>query len=198
MSTLSIRHVHPDDAPSIGEILQSAQVVQGTLRLPYAAASVLAARIADQPGAYKLVAHAAGRIAGYAELLTHPELPRHRHAGDLNLITTHPDFRGAGVGDALLGAVLDLSDRWLGLTRLGLIVWAGNAAAIDLYRRHGFEEEGRLRRYVLIGGALCDAIAMARLSPAKVNQRISRSNDRPGRAADSLPDAAIIASWTWS
>jgi putative acetyltransferase len=78
------------------------------------------------------------------------------------MIATHPDFRGRGVGEALMVALLDLADRWLGLTRVGLTVWAQNDRAIDLYARHGFVEEGRLRQYVLVDGVLCDAMVMGR------------------------------------
>ena len=40
---------------------------------------------------------------------------------------------------------------------------ADNATAIRLYERHGFEIEGRLRRYVRRGGAYADAYVMAAL-----------------------------------
>ena len=69
-----------------------------------------------------------------------------------------------GVGPALLEAMVDLSDRWLQLTRLQLYVWDGNDAAIRLYERFGFEVEGRLRRFVVVDGAYRDALIMARLS----------------------------------
>jgi len=39
-----------------------------------------------------------------------------------------------------------------------------NAAAIALYRRHGFETEGRLRSYLVVDGRAYDALQMARLA----------------------------------
>jgi putative acetyltransferase len=162
MSQATIRHVAPEDAGRIADILQAPHVVRGTMRLPYQSPASVAARISDDPGAYKLVAVVDGMVAGYAELVIQPDLPRHRHAGELNMIATHPDFRGRGVGEALMVALLDLADRWLGLTRVGLTVWAQNDRAIDLYARHGFVEEGRLRQYVLVDGVLCDAMVMGR------------------------------------
>jgi GNAT superfamily N-acetyltransferase len=52
-----------------------------------------------------------------------------------------PGFRGAGVGDALVGSVT----RWAragGACSVSLQVTVGNGAAMRLYRRHGFEECG--------------------------------------------------------
>ena len=162
MTELTVRHVEPEDVRAIGEILQAPHVVRGTMRLPYQSTASIAARIASEPGAHKLVAVIDGRVAGYGELLTHPDLPRTRHSGELNMIASHPDFRNRGVGSALMEAVLDLSDRWLGLTRVGLTAWADNGRALQLYEAYDFVEEGRLRDYVVIDGALCDAVVMAR------------------------------------
>ena len=38
-----------------------------------------------------------------------------------------------------------------------------NEPAIGLYRGHGFELEGRLRRYVVVDGEAHEALQMARL-----------------------------------
>jgi putative acetyltransferase len=69
------------------------------------------------------------------------------------------------VGTVLLGAALDLADRWLQLRRLELQVYADNAAGIALYARHGFVEEGRHRDFAFRDGAFVDAISLARLRP---------------------------------
>jgi GNAT superfamily N-acetyltransferase len=53
-----------------------------------------------------------------------------------------PSARGRGVGDALLGAVIDRA-RQAGFTRLVLDVGDGNAPARGLYARHGFVPTGR-------------------------------------------------------
>jgi putative acetyltransferase len=63
-------------------------------------------------------------------------------------------------------ALCDVADRWIGVLRLELSVYCDNARAIALYRRFGFEIEGRYRGYVLRDGAYIDAFAMARLHPA--------------------------------
>ena len=52
-------------------------------------------------------------------------------------IVVHPDYRGAGVGQALLGAAHDLA-RTRGCCKLTLEVLSGNALAMRSYARHGF------------------------------------------------------------
>lgn len=53
-----------------------------------------------------------------------------------------PEARGAGVGDALVHAVVAWA-RERGYERVALEVADGNQAAIALYERHGFQPTGR-------------------------------------------------------
>lgn len=163
---LRIRHVRASDADAIAEIMNATHVNFGTQRLPYHPHSAIEARIADDPAKYKLVAEIGENVAGYGELQTWPEKPRLRHGGEIDMVATHPGFRGKGVGKALVGAMIDLADRWLQLQRLQLFVWDGNERAVALYKESGFDVEGRLRRFVFVDGAYRDALVMARLNPA--------------------------------
>ena len=52
-------------------------------------------------------------------------------------IVVHPDYRGAGVGQALLGAAHDLA-RARGSCKLTLEVLSGNGVAMRSYARFGF------------------------------------------------------------
>ena len=54
-----------------------------------------------------------------------------------------PDLRGHGVGDALVGAVVQWSQH-RGLSLL-LHVVEDNGAAVELYARHGFQATGEVR-----------------------------------------------------
>jgi RimJ/RimL family protein N-acetyltransferase len=69
-------------------------------------------------------------------------------------------WRGMGVGSALVAAAIERA-RMMGAHKIALQVWPHNTAALALYRRFGFVEEGRLtRHYRRQNGELWDAIVM--------------------------------------
>jgi putative acetyltransferase len=100
------------------------------------------------------------RVVGWCDVVpkSHETL---RHSGTLGMGVA-ASHRGIGVGAALLLATLD-GALARGLTRVELIVRADNEPAIALYRRLGFELEGRLQRYLVVDGSAHDALQMARL-----------------------------------
>jgi putative acetyltransferase len=69
------------------------------------------------------------------------------------------------VATALMAALCDYADRWVGVLRIELTVYTDNAMAIRLYRKFGFELEGTAKGYALRDGTYVDAHAMARLHP---------------------------------
>jgi RimJ/RimL family protein N-acetyltransferase len=69
-------------------------------------------------------------------------------------------WRGRGVGSALLAAAIERG-RTRGLHKLALSVFPHNAAALALYRKFGFVEEGRRIRHMRrANGELWDLIEM--------------------------------------
>jgi ribosomal protein S18 acetylase RimI-like enzyme len=84
-----------------------------------------------------------------------------RHSAVLGMGVV-PEVRGRGVGTRMLAATLAGADA-RGLRRAELVVRADNHAAIALYRRFGFVEEGRCRQYLQVHGEDHDALLMARL-----------------------------------
>jgi RimJ/RimL family protein N-acetyltransferase len=73
------------------------------------------------------------------------------------------EWRGRGVGSALLTAAIDWA-RGRGLHKLSLGVFLHNTAAIELYRKFGFIEEGRrIKQYRRTSGELWDSIEMGLL-----------------------------------
>ena len=71
--------------------------------------------------------------------------------------------RGQGIGSALMDACLAWA-RDAGAHKVALTVWPHNEAALALYRKYGFEIEGRLvRHYRRRNGELWDAITMGLL-----------------------------------
>jgi RimJ/RimL family protein N-acetyltransferase len=63
-----------------------------------------------------------------------------------------PDLEGSGgMGTLLLQALIDWAEAHPAIEKLSLAVLATNTAAIGLYRRFGFIEEGRRPREVKLG-----------------------------------------------
>ena len=78
---------------------------------------------------------------------------------DLGMQLLH-DWRGRGVGSALMSGCVEWA-REKRAHKLTLEVWPHNDAALALYRKFGFEVEGRLRRhYRRRSGQLWDSIVM--------------------------------------
>lgn len=162
---IAVRHAVAEDAAAVHQIFLQNHVLAGTQRLPFAAPGYMQKRIAAQPGVIKLVAEAEGKVVGFAELLTFPDNPRHRHAGEVNMIVTHANWQGKGIGRRLMDAMIDLADNWLQITRLGLLVWTHNTHAIRLYEGYGFQREGVMPEYAFFKGGYVDGMIMGRLRP---------------------------------
>lgn len=160
---IEIRDARPEDAAAVHEILVSPHVIHSTMRLPFQTLQQTEKRIAPVDGVFKLVAVSAGAVVGFCELVTYPEIPRHRHVGDVNIIVTVEGWQGKGVGRALMEATIDLADNWLGLKRMGLIVWTDNDRAIGLYESLGFVVEGTMPAYAFREGAYVEARMMGRV-----------------------------------
>ncbi len=98
-----------------------------------------------------------------AELIGSLHVERSRFGfGDLGMAVAR-EWRGRGVGTALLAAAIDWA-REQGLHKLSLSVFPHNAAAIALYRKFGFVEEGRRRKqYRRASGELWDSVDMGLL-----------------------------------
>jgi RimJ/RimL family protein N-acetyltransferase len=104
-----------------------------------------------------LLAEADGRVVGSV----HVEVSRHGF-GELGMAVAR-DWRGRGVGAALLAAAIEWA-RERGLHKLSLSVFPHNEAAIALYRKFGFVEEGRrVKQYRRQSGELWDAVDMGLL-----------------------------------
>jgi RimJ/RimL family protein N-acetyltransferase len=104
-----------------------------------------------------IVALAAGDFVGSL----HVEAKRFG-VGELGVVVARP-WRGRGVGSALLAAAIEKA-RGEGLHKLSLEVFPHNDAAIALYRKFGFVEEGRrVKHYRRASGELWDSIVMGLL-----------------------------------
>lgn len=161
---ITIRRAEPDDYESVWAMYEDAGAYAGTLQLPWPPKELWRKRLAEFPEKdFFLLACEGERVVGNAGLHCFAQA-RRAHAMHLGM-TVHRDFRGRGVGSALMQALVDLADGWLPVTRLELTVYTDNAAAIALYRKFGFEIEGTHKAYALRDGRYVDAHCMARIRP---------------------------------
>lgn len=160
----SIRAACPEDAEGIWHLQSMPGYRHGTLRLPFPSLDSVRARLVKpDPDQIFLVAEQQGKILGNAGLRRLSG--RRAHVGEIGMGIDDRHV-GKGLGTALLAALVDAADNWLNLRRLELTVFADNQAALALYRKFGFEEEGLLRDFAFQAGRYADAIAMARLRRA--------------------------------
>jgi putative acetyltransferase len=137
-------------------------VARQVLQMPFQSAEIWRQRVlADNERAVKLVALHQGQVIGHLGLEAYSRI-RRSHAGSLGMGVAVA-WQGKGVGSALMAAALEVADNWMNLHRLELTVYADNAAAIGLYRKYGFEDEGLFRDYAVRDGQWVDTLSMARL-----------------------------------
>lgn len=111
-------------------------------------------------GHAQFVAVEADKVVGWCDILPNPR-PGFQHSGSVGMGVLR-EWRGQGLGEALLAACIEKASA-KGLTRIELEVYTDNAAAIALYRKLGFVEEGLKRRARILDGRTQDLLVMARL-----------------------------------
>lgn len=85
-----------------------------------------------------------------------------RHATTLGM-SVRQGWRGQGVGAALMGEAIAWAKQTGIVSRIELQVYARNEPAIRLYRKFGFEVEGRRRQVIFQDGEYLDDLIMALL-----------------------------------
>jgi RimJ/RimL family protein N-acetyltransferase len=115
----------------------------------------------DGPGKIVLVAEASEDLIGLLDF-ENGARKRTAHRGTLGL-TVRKQWRRRGVGTALLQCFIDWAEGSALIEKAGLGVFSTNEAAIRLYRKFGFVEEGRQTKEVKIGpDEYADVILMYR------------------------------------
>lgn len=111
----------------------------------------------DGNGLY-LVAESDGKLVGHA-FLEPQHLQSLRHVADLN-IAVHLGWQNKGIGTKLLKPIIEWAKKSGTLRKIQLNVRASNFTAISLYKKMGFEEEGRLKNRVKVKDGYVDDIIM--------------------------------------
>ncbi len=154
MAEFGVRQAHEDDALAMAQLFAAvAQERRGIATEPPVNIGERAA-LFSRNAADSLVAVSGGQLAG----MIHLEISRHGFA-ELGMLVA-PGWRGHGVGSALLAETISRA-RGQGVHKLCLEVFPHNTAAIALYRKYGFTEEGRrVKQYRRASGELWDSIVM--------------------------------------
>ncbi|TLM97768.1 MAG: GNAT family N-acetyltransferase, partial [Actinobacteria bacterium] len=160
---LEIREATEEDAPELRDYAEAlfAERLPGVFSWPVPTLedeiAFVRAHVEPENSAL-LVAVVDGVIAGLASL-TGGTLAEDRHTGTFGLSVAR-DFRGRGIGTALIRALLSWARRHR-ITRVQCWSWASNPRAISLYERLGFEREGVARQAIVSAGRPVDAILLA-------------------------------------
>jgi RimJ/RimL family protein N-acetyltransferase len=154
VAQFTVRPATVGDARAMAELFAAvAEERDGIASEPPVDLAERTARFAASIGE-SFVAVGGDRVIG----LIHVEVSRHGF-GEIGMLVDR-EWRGRGVGSALFQAAIDWA-RGHGLHKLSLEVFARNTAAIALYRKCGFVEEGhRVRHYRRASGELWDSLVM--------------------------------------
>lgn len=108
-----------------------------------------------------LVAETAKQVVGWACLSPHSERNAYRFTAE-DSVYVHKDFRGHGIGDALLREIVIVAQKHHLRTVLAKIA-GENAASIRLHERNGFAVAGTLREVGWKMGRWLDVTIMQRM-----------------------------------
>ena len=118
---ITIRRATPNDAAAYARIMGDPAVFAGLMQLPYTDEDAWRARLIEScaPGKLDLplAAELNGAVVGTAGLHPVGASIRRRHVMMLG-ISVASDAQGQGVGSALMQAMCDYADRWVGTLRL--------------------------------------------------------------------------------
>jgi len=115
----------------------------------------------DHPAQIVLVAELDSSIVGMLDI-ENGVFKRTAHVGYFAM-SVRPEFRGKGIGMALLQSLIDWARENPVIEKLTLAVFATNQPAIALYKKVGFRQEGRRVREIKIAeGKYVDDILMYR------------------------------------
>lgn len=88
---------------------------------------------------------------------------KERHKAHLWGVIVHPDWRGQGIGGALLDDLLGRAAQMAGLRQIQLQVTAENPASVALYRSRGFTVFGEEPEALFVDGRYYTDLHMVRV-----------------------------------
>ena len=163
-SQLRLRPLEREDLPFVHELDNNETVMHYWFEEPYEAYVELCdlydKHIHDQ-SERRFIAVVDDVPVGLVELVEINHI--HRRA-EFQIIIA-PAHQGKGYAKIGTWLAIEYAFTVLNLHKLSLVVDVDNAAAISVYRRHGFQDEGVLRQEFFVNGEYRDAIRMAVFQP---------------------------------
>jgi L-amino acid N-acyltransferase YncA len=154
MAQFTIRPAEEGDARAMAEVFAAVAAERNGIATEPPVDIEARAALFARTAAASVVAVTGSQIVG----MLHIEVSPHGF-GEVGMLVDR-DWRGRGVGSALVQEAISRA-RGQGLHKLCLEVFMHNTAAIALYRKFGFVEEGRrIRQYRRASGELWDSIVM--------------------------------------
>jgi L-amino acid N-acyltransferase YncA len=111
-----------------------------------------------------VVAQIDSEIVGWAGAGPYRTRECYRGIGEFSIYVRR-DWRGHGVGDLLIAALISEAER-LGLWKLLSRIFPFNEASLALCRKHGFREVGMYEKHARLDGRWVDVVIVERLIPS--------------------------------
>lgn len=164
-----IRRREKTDADALFRMFSQPQCRRGMVLEPFDSADAVEAWF-ERNGSnnFEAVATIDDTAIGFAGLF--PCRGAQSHAGSLSLFI-HDEFQGRGIGALMMTAIVATADILAGLRRIQLTVFCDNVRAISLYRKFGFEIEGRHESFARRDNELLATFTMARLATGEPSKR---------------------------
>ncbi len=169
MDDIHIRTAGVDDAAAIVEIYNQGiedrvATFETELRSEEAQQAWLQAIAGRYPA---VIAQIDGEIIGWAAAGPYRVRECYRGIGEFSMYVRR-DWRGRGVGDLLIAALVNEAER-LGLWKLLSRIFPFNEASRALCRKHGFREVGVYEKHARLDGRWLDVVIVERLISANLN-----------------------------
>ena len=166
---IDIRNATSDDSAAIAEIYnQGIEDRVATFETEFRSAEDQQAWLRSIAGRYPaVVAETDAEIIGWAAAGTYRHRECYRGIGEFSMYV-HRDWRGRGVGDLLVAALINEAER-LGLWKLVSRIFPFNEASRALCRKHGFREVGVYEKHARLDGRWLDVVIVERLISANLN-----------------------------
>jgi phosphinothricin acetyltransferase len=166
---IHIRAATLDDAPAIAKIYnQGIEDRVATYETEPRSAEEQQAWLRAVADRYPtIVAQIDGEIAGWASAGPYRTRECYRGIGEFSIYVRR-DWRGGGVGDLLIAALINEAER-LGLWKLLSRIFPFNASSRALCRKHGFREVGVYEKHARLDGRWLDVVIVERLIPSNLH-----------------------------